>query len=345
MPEKRETVAAYKEATEWGTEVTLNVAEKELLITNPVDCIAKTVEFTDIETSGRTFHEESDEGKIKCDLSPTAYLRYDDPVAHTMLAQIVGSHTTPSTVSTLAYTSDYLLTENIEGRFGSFAVDKVTRIHSVPSVKWNSFTLTAKPGVPVEMQYKGIGTDELTDSTINTTLDSVTSSDRSNRMQLKDAVIRVNDQTGSTLGEGDEISVTSFTFEFDRPHTSDYENNGSNAIAEPLGDGYPKAKVSLEFRKYGDTEAQYYSDWQKNTLKKMEVLFEGATIEGSARYQFKMMFPRLRVKEVKTSGSNNIVTSVSMDCEAPTTAPSGMSGLTRPFKITVQNTQSTKLVS
>jgi len=344
MPEKRETIAAYKKNIIWGTEATLNEAERELLITNPVECIAKSIEFTDIETSGSVFHLESEPGKVKCDLSPTVYLRYNDPAAHTMLAQIVGSQTTPATVSTLSYTSDYIPADNIEGLFGTFAVDKVTKVHVVPSAKWNSFSLTAKPGVPVEVQFKGIGKDEITNSTINTTLASVTSVDRANRMQLKDAVIRVNDQTGATLSDNDKITVTSLTFDFERPQTSDYENTGSNTVSEPLGDGYPKAKVSLEFRKYGSGEAQYYSDWVTGTTKKMDVLFEGATIEGSEKYQFRILFPRMRIKEVKTSGSNNIVTSVSMDCEAPASAPSGMIGLLKPFKITVKNKIADKLV-
>ena len=281
MPEKRETVAAYKKATEWGTEVALNEAERELLITNPIECISKTIEFTDIETSGRAFHEEADPGNIKCDLSPTVYLRYDDPAAHTMLAQVIGSQATPASASTLAYSSDYTLKDNIDSEFGTFVIDKVTKLHVVPSSKWTGFTLTAKPGVPVELSFKGVGNDEITDSTANTTLASVTSTDRTNRMQLKDAVIRINAQTGATLGSSDEISVTSLTFDFDRPHTSDYESTGSNAIAEPLGDGFPKAKIDLEFRKYGSDEAQYYSDWVAGSTKKMEVIFEGATIEGS----------------------------------------------------------------
>lgn len=345
MPEKRETIAAYKKTSVWGTEATLNEAERELLITNPVDCVSKSVEFTEIEGSGTIFHQESEPGKVKCDLSPTVYLRYNDPVAHTMLAQVIGSQTTPATVSTTAYTSDYVLSDNVEGLFGSFAVDKITKVHVVPSVKWNSFTLTAKPGVPVEVQFKGIGKDEIINSTINTTLSSATSTDRTNRMQLKDAAIRVNDQTGATLSDSDKINVTSFSFEFTRPQTSDYENNGSNTVSEPLGDGYPTTKVSLEFRKYGAGEAQYYSDWVAGTTKKMDVLFEGTTIEGSEKYQFRMLFPRLKIKEVKTSGSNNIVTSVSMDCEAPVATPSGMSGLLKPFKITVKNKLASKLAS
>lgn len=344
MPEKRETIAAYKKSVVWGTETTLNEAERELLITNPVECISKSIEFTDIEGSGSVFHHESEPGKVKCDLSPTVYLRYNDPVAHTILAQIVGSQTTPATVSTIAYTSDYTPSDNIEGLYGTFAVDKVTKVHVVPSAKWNSFSLTAKPGTPVEMQFKGIGSDETTSSTVNTSLASVTSTDRTNRMQLKDAVIRVNDQTGATLGEGDKITVTSLTFDFERPQTSDYENTGSNTVSEPLGDGYPKAKISLEFRKYSSGEAQYYSDWVTGTTKKMDVLFEGSAIEGTEKYQFRMQFPRLRIKEVKTSGSNNIVTSVSMDCEAPETAPAGMTGLLKPFKITVKNKIAAKLV-
>lgn len=344
MPEKRETIAAYKKTNQWGMETALNEPERELLITNPVDCISKTVEFTDIEESGRVWHEESEPGKIKCDLSPAVYLRYNDSTAHTILAQIIGSQTTPATVSTLAYTSEYIPSENIEGLFGTFAVDKVTKIHTVPSAKWNGFSLTAKPGTPVEIQFKGTGKDEIINSTVNTTLAAVTSTDRSNRMQLKDAAIRVNNQTGATLGETDEISVTSFTFEFTRPQTTDYENDGSNTISEPLGDGYPTAKVSLDFRKYGTAQAQYYSDWTAGTTKKMDVLFEGSIIEGSEKYQFQMLFPRLRIKEVKTSGSNNIVTSVSMDCEAPLEAPSGMSGLTKPFKIAVKNKIPAQLV-
>lgn len=344
MPEKRETLAAYKKATEWGTEVTVNSAEKELLIINPIDCISKSIEFTNIETSGRAFYEEADAGKIKCDLSPTVYLRYDDPVAHTILTQIIGSQSTPSTVSTLSYLSEYQLTDNTEGQFGTFAVDKVTKVHIVPSAKWSGFKLTSKPGVPVELSFKGVGSDEIISSTINTSLDSVTNPDRSNRMQLKDAVITVNNETGATLSSSDAISVTSFTFEFDRPCTSDYENSGSNNISEPLGNGFPTGKVSLEFRKYGTDEAQYFIDWVTGSTKKMEVFFEGSTIEGDNRYRFKLLFPRLRIKEVKTSGSNNIVTSVSMDCEAPTSAPSGMPGLIKPFKISVVNTQSNLLI-
>jgi hypothetical protein len=237
-----------------------------------------------------------------------------------------------------------MLTENIEEQFGTFAVDKVTRVHSVPSVKWTGCTLTAKPGVPVELQFKGIGTDELTNSTVNTTLASVTTVDASNRMQLKDAVIMVNNESAATLSGTDAVSVTSLSLEFDRPHTNDYENTGSNHISEPLGDGYPNGKVSLEFRKYGEGEAQYYSDWVTGTTKKMEVVFSGSTIENDHKYEFRVLFPRLKIKEVKTSGSNNIVTSVSMDCEAPASAPAGMTGLTRPFKIRVKNMQSSKLI-
>ena len=94
---------------------------------------------------------------------------------------------------------------------------------------------------------------------------------------------------------------------------------------------------------WDDTNHQYFVDWDAFTRKKMDISFQGALIGGTNYYGFTINFPNLKVKdpEALVSGAGKIPATVTFLCLGTDAAPTGMTGITKPFQFDIMNTRST----
>ena len=182
------------------------------------------------------------------------------------------------------------------------------------------------------------------DEGVNTisTLDSATVDDEGNRVLFRHGVFRLNAQAGAALSSGDVIQPSSFSLQFSRPQSQDYMAGGNDRIAEPLADGFPEPTLSLEFPTYVDDT--WISAFIGATEFKMDMTFTGLNIADSYDYQLLIEIPRLVPKapiRPSVDGASKFTGGIEFNLMKAASAPSGMSGLTNPFRISVINQRAT----
>ena len=99
----------------------------------------------------------------------------------------------------------------------------------------------------------------------------------------------------------------------------------------------------MKFPRYNDANHTFFTNWNADTRKKMEIYFKGALIESTYYYEFTITMPNLKVTNASApiSGPGKIPTDISFRLLGTDSAPTGMTGITKPFQIDIQNTRST----
>lgn len=336
----REIVAALKLASTWKTAVACGANDGILILS---ESFKQTIERNKDDSAGLAFIQRSDKGKISAGGGIEAYMRYEG--WDLALALIMGGAGTPSLLDSTAYSNSYTLANTLAGIFGTFAILKKSDIvWEAPSWKPNSFKLSGEFNAPLKLSMDG--TPNLIDlaSSTNTaaSMASVSYPDKGNRIIWNsDAYFRINDQSGDALDSDDGIYPASFDLSFSRPQDIDYTTGYD--CDEPVDSDFPEPVLTLNFPRYNDANHAFFADWDAFTSKKMEIYFKGALIESTYYYEFKLTFPHLKVvdPEAAMSGPGKIPMSMSFDVFGCDSAPTGMTGITLPFQIDVQNTRST----
>ena len=244
------------------------------------------------------------------------------------------------------YANSYKLTTDLAGLFATIAILKKSDIvHEFPSSKINGFSISGEMGAPLQITVNNLANLLDLASTTNTaaTMANITYPDKGNRIILNKAcTFMINDESGAALAAGDKVYPASFEFSFNRPMEGGLVF-GNDDIDEPAGTGFPEITLTLGFPQYNDANHQFFTDWDAYTRKKAELYFKGALIEGTSYYELKMTFPNLKVADpdAAVSGPGKIPASIPFKVLGTDTAPTGMTGITQPFQIDVQNSRST----
>lgn len=340
MSSGREITAAFKKAATWGTAVACGAGDG-LLINR--ESIRRRVDHLPDDSAGIDFVHTADTGAVSVEGSLDAYLRYDG--LDVMLALCLGQAGTPANPSTGVYTNSYLPTADVEGKFGALALHKGQSVHETPSAKVAGFTISGEAGRPVSVSFDLIGdrlnVNTTTGTNTNTTIQSVTITETRNRVLFRQAAFWLNDQDGDALSSNDAVYPSSFSLSFKRSLSGQYTADGDDYIDDPTEDGFAEISLSLEFPEY--TSDTFLTDLGADTHKKMKLAFAGATIADTYARQFDVLFPHLKITnaEAAVSGPGKIAHPVEFAVLAATSAPTGMTGLTAPFRIDVQNTRAT----
>jgi hypothetical protein len=223
------------------------------------------------------------------------------------------------------------------GIFGTYATAKHTKIHIVPSFKVLKAVFSMSKGL-VKSVFSLRGNKVIDTSSVISAMSAVTYPDIGNRVKFSQGVFRMNNQSGGALADGDIIGVKGFGPEPERKMDSEITNQAAYII-EPRENGKPTVKLTLDFARMDDVNAAYFASWIAETEKKADITFMGATINGVLYRYLKFEFPRLKIEDVDYPDGNIIPAKMVLRGLVAAEAPEGMSGITDPIHITLQNSQ------
>ena len=343
MSTGREVIVGLKKGVVWGTPVAAGAADGLLLTGEglgagaPEDLIA--------EEAGVGFQQTSEAGDVNIEGTLSGFLRYDSALWR-LIALGMGSASARQIAAATAYTHTLDFIDSLDGLFGTVAIDKGPEVWEFPGAKVIGFSISGEAGQPVTFEVTtrcdALNRNTASGANNNTTIAGVTYRSKALRVLSRHLTFRLNAQSGSALASpADDLQITSFTLSVTRPHSADHVA-GRQGIVEPTEDGMPA--VTLEFALPEYTDAAQLDRVVNHTALKADLTFDSGVDAGSGNnYTATVSLPQLILTggDAAVSGPGKIGHSVSGRCEEAQTAPSGMTGITKPFRIAVTNRHAT----
>ncbi len=346
MSEGREAKAAFKKATTWGTAVACG-ANDGVMVTNVG--LTRTFDQLIDESVGQSFKKNQDTGYQTVEGSLEGYLRYDG--LDVLIAMVMGSTAAPSQKGTgsAAYSNYFAMASDTDGLFGTLAAYMGFSTHEYPGAKVTGMTISGESGQPLTISFDMVAdtknTNTSTGTNNNTTIGTVTFPETQNRALFRHGKFWMNDATGAALDASMGVYPGKFTLAFTRNMDSNREANAEllDKTAEPTGNGFPDATLTLEFPEYTSGHDTFIGDLGNGTHKKLQMSFVGGVIDASYYREFSVYLPNLVITNADPamSGAGKIPASLQMAALGTATERTGMTGIYEPFKINVLNTRTT----
>lgn len=270
------------------------------------------------------------------------WLHYHDVFQNILWALALGTGgTAPTQLGTsTAYTNTFepSSSRSSTGLYASIVRDKVQDISEVPGAIFTGFELRVADGGRMEIDWQFTGNTEKTDSAINTStqITALTFPTKGLRAFWKDAVVRLNSQSGGALGASDAVKVTSMKVKFSQPIDVKFVG-GQATIIQPADNGFPDISVELTFARYDATSKAFFASHRDGSVYKGDITFTGPALIGTTtNYGLKLEFPNLCVPAFAAPlpGTQQGEPTITLVAMATTTAPTGMTGITKPLRVT-----------
>jgi len=305
--------------------------------------------YVEDESMNQGFRRRGEVGDFTApDVTFTGRARYEDH-HYVLEACCMGSPAAPVLVSSqaanslTAYRHIIDLAPAIDGLGVTVAVDKVRFVDELTAAKVYGFSLGFTDGGVVAESFKLMGSKPTPISSINTrsTVHGASYPDFGNRVFRKQGTFRLNAQGGGSLVAADAVAIETFDFEFSRPQDAPHVT-GQDFIAEPQDNGFPDPLFRVTFPRMTTLASNsLYGHLTSGNQLKGDLTFVGPNINSTTAAQLQMQFPALEVQEwsAALTGANQVKPTASFRLKEVATAPTGMTGVTRPFRITrVMNT-------
>jgi hypothetical protein len=232
------------------------------------------------------------------------------------------------------------LAPSIDGLGATFAMDRKLYVDEVTSAKIYGFSETFGDGGVVMQSFKILGSQctNISSININSTVWGASFPTLLGRIQRSQGVFRINAQGGGSLSGSDAISFAGgFEFTFERPQDRSY-GMGSAHVLEPADNEFPEVSVRVTFERMNTVTANSLrSGLTVGTAYKADVTYTGGTfINSTDRYSKLYQFPYMELQEFETptAGAAQVKPVAMFKLKKPSSAPTGMSGVTNPFRIT-----------
>jgi hypothetical protein len=206
-------------------------------------------------------------------------------------------------------------------------------------------TIKGAVGKPIEFSFKVIAYDRSFSSATNTvaTFANVTFPETANRILYQQMVMRLNVQSAgalgstSTYGTNDIVFPASFEFSFQRKMTGVYGvGSSTNYHDEPTSDGLPDISLKMEFGRFTSNALLTAKD--AGTALKGDLVFTGALLSGATYRKLTIELPNLKFTDADVPMKEGILTHpVEFKVLGCGSAPTGMTNLTAPFRMTLIN--------
>lgn len=199
--------------------------------------------------------------------------------------------------------------------------------------------------VEFEMELVGGGLNRDSSTNTTTTLSALTIPNSTRpAVRLTDGVFRINAQAGATLQTSDALTILGFELMIERPLSEDF-GTGTNLVLEPNEDGVNNVMLSVDLRSYDreDFIAAWDGQETPTEYKADLVLSSGITPSTGNELTYTFQFPRMYVKvapSAPVTGRERIPHRVTFHCVEAASAPSGMSGVTKPVHLVVEDEDS-----
>lgn len=151
--------------------------------------------------------------------------------------------------------------------------------------------------------------------------------------------------SGSGFAEGDKIKVKALTIEVERAAEGGAHESGGLTIIEALEEGKAMVKITLEFNRMDDVNNAYFADWVAGNEKKMDIIFTGLLLESPYYYYLKFELPRTVIEDVDYPDESIIPATIVLRGLEADAAPYGMSGITKPIRLSVMNKRTADMLS
>ena len=219
--------------------------------------------------------------------------------------------------------------------FFTFCSSRPGTILEVPSAMPTKLGIKVSGGIL--MATMGLrGNDVNQDSTTNTDtqMSALTYADREKVIEFQSASLLINEQGDGALSSGDEVIISDFTLDIERSVDA-VQCSGGNNIALPVEGPFPKFTLKITIpRATADNLAQ--AGFKAMTAYKATLTFTGPT-----GYSLAFIFPQLKFQAPPEGQLEDVIKSVQTFLgEEAATAPTGMTGYTRPA-IELTNTRAT----
>lgn len=267
------------------------------------------------------------------------YLSYADTFYNVLWGAAFGTGgTSPSQVgTTTAYTNTFEPATSRTGQYFTIVRDKGQYIAEVPGAKCTGFELTFGEMGRGELAFNFIGDVEKSDSTINTAtqVSALTFPAAGQRAFMRQAVLRLNSQSGGALDSTAEIKFTALTVRL--VETLDELHVGGQAtLIEPEITDHVVIEMDVTMPRFDAASDDFFAAHRDVSLYKGDLTITGPAIAGS-NYKLLFQFPNLSVPSYQApvpGGGGNVAPSMKLRALSTTAAPTGMTGVTVPMRLT-----------
>lgn len=276
--------------------------------------------------------------------SVEAHMRYEG--LDTLIAHAMGVTSGAPTASGSAWIQTFTLKNDMDGIYGTLAIQNNSNVDEYPTCKITGMTLSGENGQPVMASFEMIASDHRVAPTVNTSaaLAGVTYRTTANKVYFDQGIIRLNDAGSAALDTADKICLRSFELNFTRPMEGAFGTcTGNNLTDEPSPSGMPECNLTIEFPRYSTNS--YFQVWSAETVKKIDMTFTGAAI-GNATYKLFIEIPYAKIANIDAAFGDGIIPqSIEFTCLAPVADSTGMTGLTKPFRLQLTNTNTFDVIA
>jgi hypothetical protein len=346
----REVRAAYARCNTWGTPASVT---KQILL-NSSEGMDSEPQFVTDESFGQTWLAEAETG----DHTPrtpevTAQLRYED--LDVWLAAACGSSAAPAVVSSVAanslvaYSHAITLSDELDPIF-TLAFDLDRYVTEIPSLKLRGFSLRIGENGRYNVAFPIVGAKANYDSVVNTaaTVTGATDAVVAHRAFRKNTRIRKNVASDGALGASDESGlIRDLAFTYGRPLAQDDFVHNQDYIIEPEDDGFADLMVELTFARMNTVSANSLAvGLNLAKVFKMDWFSQGQFINSTTRRSILIEMPAAQIRSFRApvTGHNQVRPVATYYLHRASAAPTGMAGLTNPFRMTIVNTNSATLI-
>jgi hypothetical protein len=231
------------------------------------------------------------------------------------------------------------LAPSCDGFGATFAMDRELYIEEIVSAKIYGFGVGVGEGGILNETFKLLGSKptNISSVNINSTVYGASYPALGGKIFRRQGTFRLNKQSAGALGSTDAIGVVeTFDVDFVRPQDRSYVH-GQDYILEPSDNEFPVPTVKLGFSRMNTVTANsLYAALRANDAMKGDMTYAGAFINSTDQLSVLYQFPYLELQDFQTpsAGAAQVKPQASFVVKKPTAAPTGMSGVTNPFRIT-----------
>lgn len=329
-------IASLVQSSVWWTAEPANVANKGIHIESDTLPIGSP-ELVPDTSLGSPWEKGNDLGNTIVDGAIAIKSRYDS--LNTLWGLTVGAAAAASSLGNGAFAHVFTLTADLAGKFATYCVFDGVAVREATSAKFTGFELSGTGGQALDLSFPMMCDDRIVTSTVNTTLAAVTYLPYDGRVMFDDVLIRINAQGGAALTDSDTFYFSDFRITLDRPHEAPFVTNRRNTRSEPIANGKPTIRIALTEDAY--TSTSRIAALRTRTAFKMDFEALASVAIGTSTYNYRlyMEFPGVFHSAVRLpiNGPSRIIPDLEFVAEQVAAAPTGMTGLTLPMRMTVWN--------
>lgn len=291
-------------------------------------------------------HDTGNRIKSLCYGAETVGMTFTTPITFgnawwMLLATLFSDQSTPAEQN--VGEGDYLSTFDLTGLNDKFITVAFLLENDVvvecPSVKLDSMSLAFTPNDRGTATFTGIVSNYIHTGTTTSAaaLNALTHEQAEQEIcfNTTNTYLRYgNYSTGTPLSSSNDLKITGFNMDVQRPLARRYALRGANtpSTLEPLTAGQTQVTGQIRTSAFDDSEVDFITDQDNKTAKMIEVFDDGDQIGAGDNNSLKIQIPSLKITQVSGVGIDgpSVLQQPTANFEAyvAAAAPAGMAGVT-----------------